>query len=97
MSYLQVKIFCEFANNTWIFVYISEEIFSRIKEETKGINKKKTKEELDELKIEYKSLNEKLKELSDDELKQVTGGITSPWSETLETAELLGNGGQHQK
>ena len=57
----------------------------------------KTKEELDELKIEYKSLNEKLKELSDDELKQVTGGITSPWSETLETAELLGNGGQHQR
>ena len=57
----------------------------------------KTKEELDELKIEYKSLNEKLKELSDDELKQVTGGITSPWSETFETAELLENGGQHQR
>ena len=55
----------------------------------------KTKEELDELKIEYKSLYEKLKELSDDELKQVTGGITSPWSETFETAELLENGGQH--
>ena len=57
----------------------------------------KTKEELNELKIEYESLNEKLKELSDDELKQVTGGITSLWSETLETAELLENGGQHQR
>ena len=56
----------------------------------------KTKDELDELKIEYKSLNEKLKELSDDELKQVTGG-TSPWSETLEKAKLLENGGQHQR
>ena len=57
----------------------------------------KTEEELNELKIEYESLNEKLKELSDDELKQVTGGNTSPWSETLETAELIKNGGQHQR
>ena len=41
---------------------------------------------------EYKNYKE-----ADDELKQVTGGITSPWSETLETAELLENGGQHQR
>ena len=57
----------------------------------------KTKEELKKLKEEYEKLNEKLKELSDDELKQVTGGNTSPWSKTLETAELLENGGQHQR
>ena len=57
----------------------------------------KTQDELKELKEEYEKLNEKLKVLSDDELKQVTGGITSPWSETLETAELLENGRQHQR
>ena len=56
----------------------------------------KTQDELKELKEEYEKLNEKLKELSDDELKQVTGGA-SPWSETLETSELLENGGQHQR
>lgn len=38
------------------------------------IIKPKTKEELNSLKTEYESLNSKLKELSDDELKQVTGG-----------------------
>ena len=36
----------------------------------------KTKEELIALKQEYESLNSKLNELSDDELKQVTGGLT---------------------
>ena len=56
----------------------------------------KTQDELKELKEEYEKLNEKLKELSDDELKQVTGGA-SPWSETLESSELLENGGQHQR
>ena len=56
----------------------------------------KTQNELKELKEEYERLNKKLKELSDDELIQVTGGA-SPWSETLETAELLENGGQHQR
>lgn len=56
----------------------------------------KTKEELNQLKEEYNALTAKLKELSDDELKQVTGG-GSPWSETLETSELLENGGQHQR
>ena len=56
----------------------------------------KTQDELKELKEEYEKLNEKLKELSDDELKQVTGGA-SPWSETLEASELHENGGQHQR
>ncbi len=34
----------------------------------------KTKEELNELKIEYESLNRKLAELSEEELAQVSGG-----------------------
>ncbi len=34
----------------------------------------KTKKELEELKTEIKKLDEKLKELSVDELKEVTGG-----------------------
>ena len=34
----------------------------------------KTKEELKELKQEFETLNNKLKELTEDELKQVTGG-----------------------
>lgn len=34
----------------------------------------KTKEELNQLKTEYESLNTKLKELSDEELLEVTGG-----------------------
>ena len=57
----------------------------------------KTKEELKELKEEYETLNNKLQKLTEDELKQVTGGNTSPWSETLDTVELLENGGQHQR
>ena len=36
----------------------------------------KTKEELSTLKQEYESLNNKLKELTNEELKQVTGGYT---------------------
>ena len=35
----------------------------------------KTKEELNKLKEQYETLNNKLKELSDDELKIVTGGL----------------------
>ena len=38
----------------------------------------KTKEELTQLKTEYETLNNKLKELSDDELKTVVGG-TDYW------------------
>lgn len=34
----------------------------------------KTQEELEQLKLEYESLSNKLKELSDEELKIVTGG-----------------------
>ena len=34
----------------------------------------KTKEELDQLKLEYESLVDKCKDLSDDELNEVTGG-----------------------
>lgn len=36
----------------------------------------KTQEELSKLKKEYEALNDKLKELDEDELKEVTGGIT---------------------
>ena len=36
----------------------------------------KTQEELNQLKTEYETYNNKLRELSDDELKQVTGGYT---------------------
>lgn len=35
----------------------------------------KTKEELNKLKTEYAAMNEKLAELSDDDLDQVTGGF----------------------
>ena len=34
----------------------------------------KTQEELDQIKLEYESMIEKLKELSDEELEIVTGG-----------------------
>ena len=39
----------------------------------------KTQEELKTLKTEYETLNNKLKELSDDELKTVVGGGTDYW------------------
>ena len=35
----------------------------------------KTKEELNELKEEYKNVKSKLSELSEDELKEVVGGV----------------------
>ena len=38
----------------------------------------KTKEELNALKEEYETMNKKLAELNEDELAQVTGGITVP-------------------
>ena len=38
----------------------------------------KTKEELNQLKTEYETLTTKLKELTDDELKEVTGGESYP-------------------
>ncbi len=36
----------------------------------------KTKEELEQIKEEYVGLNKKIAELSEDELKQVTGGTS---------------------
>ena len=36
----------------------------------------KTAEELNELKIEYEALSEKLEELDEEELEQVTGGLS---------------------
>ena len=44
----------------------------------------KTKEELNALKEEVKNLNRKLKELSEDELIQVTGGVGFDPFERLE-------------
>ncbi len=38
----------------------------------------KTKEELTQLKTEYEKLNQKLKELTEDELNMVTGGASGP-------------------
>ena len=38
----------------------------------------RSKEELNKLKEEVKSVNEKLKELTPEELEQVTGGINPP-------------------
>ena len=43
----------------------------------------KTAEELYELKEEYAAMNEKLAELSDDELEQVTGGTARPLFQAL--------------
>ncbi len=51
----------------------------------------KTQEELIQLKIEYESLNNKLKELTEDELKEVTGGGPCP-SPTPSPSELSANG-----
>lgn len=38
----------------------------------------KTKEELEALKQEYEALNNKLKELNEDEIKEIVGGYTIP-------------------
>ncbi len=43
----------------------------------------KTKEELNRLKTEYAAMNEKLAELSDNELEQVTGGTARPLFQAL--------------
>ena len=39
----------------------------------------KTKEELNTLKEEYETLNSKLRELTEEELRQVTGGTQDPY------------------
>lgn len=49
----------------------------------------KTKEELNTLKTEYETLNNKLKELNEDELKQVIGGNGIPGLETIGPAPLF--------
>ena len=51
----------------------------------------KTKEELAQLKTEYDALNNKLNELSDDELKHVTGG-KSQGSTMAESGTGAGDG-----
>ena len=43
----------------------------------------KTQEELNQLKTEYESLANKLQELTEDELMQVTGGYPDPQGEYL--------------
>ena len=49
----------------------------------------KTKEELNALKKEVEAVGEKLRELTDEELKQVVGGGTgSEWSQDISLAEL---------
>ena len=50
----------------------------------------KTQEELNQLKIEYETLNNKLKELSEDELKQVSGGYAIN-SVTIKAGECFEN------
>lgn len=37
----------------------------------------KTQEELDQIKKEYEELSEKLKELTQEELKQISGGVVT--------------------
>ena len=49
----------------------------------------KTIEELNELKNEYESLSSKLKELNEDELKQVIGGNDIPGLEAIGPAPLF--------
>ena len=49
----------------------------------------KTKEELSALKQEYETLTSKLKELNDDELMQVTGGIATSNPIVIQAAQFL--------
>ena len=49
----------------------------------------KTKEELEQLKSECETLNNKLKELNEDELKQITGGNDIPGLEAIGPAPLF--------
>lgn len=51
--------------------------YLQIRNQLKKIKRRittKTREELKELKEEYETLNKKLKELTEDELKQISGG-----------------------
>ena len=49
----------------------------------------KTQEELNQLKTEYETLNNKLKELNEDELKRVIGGVDIPGLEAIGPAPLF--------
>ena len=50
----------------------------------------KTQEELAQLKTEFDKLNGKLKELSEDELKEVTGGVV--WDIAVKLKEKFNSG-----
>ena len=50
----------------------------------------KSKEELEELKKEVEALNEKVRELTPEELEQVTGGILSTQISTSQIFEVDG-------
>ena len=52
----------------------------------------KTQEELNELKNEYETLNNKLQELTEDELMQVTGGVFALEGKVAEVKNFLENG-----
>ena len=49
----------------------------------------KSKEELNELKKEVESVNEKLKELTEEELEQVTGGLAPSSSRAVAPGDRL--------
>ena len=49
----------------------------------------KTKEELNQLKQEYETLNAKLKELTEDELKMVTGGLKENDPDLMKPSKTL--------
>lgn len=55
----------------------------------KGNLNMKTKEELNELKKEYENVKSKLSELSEDELKEVAGGVDPSVIETYTNWEIL--------
>lgn len=50
----------------------------------------KTKEELEIIKTEFLSLNKKLRELSEDELKEVVGGVETQQDPTKESQLSFG-------
>ena len=53
----------------------------------------KTQEELNQLKVEYETLTKKLKELSDSELKMVTGGLPYSSGDEMLCSIYLGTQG----
>ena len=57
----------------------------------------KAKEELEKLKEECMVLNSKLKELNDDELKEVTGGIVWLYEESYDVLEAANKTGSIQE